>query len=169
MKKEENNMKKRKYNSFQQLFSKKTFGDTISSNINLEDTEMLSRVHFYNTIYLYGAFENSVAQDIVGRNAAKLPLYLYETPKTAYVMAKDRLQNPVILRFAVNIAMSENVLAYDSLIAETKDIINKTHLKKDEYMKKCNYIREIKTVHRNFQVIQYKIKNTQIIENVQHI
>ena len=54
MKKEENNMKKRKYNSFQQLFSKKTFGDTISSNINLEDTEMLSRVHFYNTIYLYG-------------------------------------------------------------------------------------------------------------------
>ena len=162
-------MKKRKYNSFQQLFSKKTFGDTISSNINLEDTEMLSRVHFYNTIYLYGVFENSVAQDIVSRNTARSPLYLYETPKTAYMMAGDKLQKPVILRFAVNIAMSEKLLAYDGLIVETKDIINKTHLKKEEYMKKCNYIREIKTVHRNFQVIQYKIQNINIIENVQHI
>lgn len=168
-------MRKQKYNSFQQLFSRKTFGDTfgdtISSNINLEDTETLSRVHFYNTIYLYGAFENSVAQDIVGRKTAKLPLYLYETPKTAYVMAKDMLQNPVILRFAVNIAMSENALAYDSLIAETQDIINNApfNFKKDEYMKKCNYIRKIKTVQRNFQVIQYKIQNIQIIENVQHI
>jgi hypothetical protein len=73
------------------------------------------------------------------------------------------------LRFAVNIAMSEKLLAYDGLIVETKDIINKTHLKKEEYMKKCNYIREIKTVHRNFQVIQYKIQNINIIENVQHI
>ncbi len=153
-----------------QKFSTTPFSDIIYPNTNLGDTEMmLARYHFHNIIYLYGVFENLIAQEIIANNTAKLPIYLYETPKTAYEMSGKHLQNPITLRFAVDITISENSLAYDSLICDMNSIISKTHLKKDDYIKRCLYTREIKTINNSLRVIQYKIQNTQIIKNVQTI
>lgn len=122
---------------------------------------MPARYHFYNTIYLYGIFEESTAHNIIGNNNAKLPLILYETPLSAYDETDKNIQNKVILRFAVNIGVEPYI---DDLITESKKVLNKvTKGQLEDYKDKCNYIRKYDVDKKK---IVYIIKSKQIIKSI---
>lgn len=140
--------------------------DTINPIENLlEDEEMLCRYHFENTIYLYGVFEKEVAYNITGGKLYQKPLTLYETPMSAKVAsASANIQNPVILRFAVNIPYE--MYTYDELIDESKELVKKSKLPLQDYIKRCKYIRKYDSKQRK---IVYIINDLRLIVNVQVI
>jgi len=138
--------------------------DTAESINSFEEPEdMLSRYHFHNIIYLYGVFEDNIANEICGSNNAKMPLVLYETPMTAYKLQKDNLQNPRILRFAVDINLNGSV---DELVEESAIQIKNSKLTKDEIYTRAKYIRSYNSKEK---CIQYKLNDKSIIINVQNI
>ena len=131
----------------------------------LEEEEMLCRYHFENTIYLYGIFERHVAYNIESRQPIKKSLVLYETPMSAKEASKNvNIQDPVMIRFAVNIPY--DMYTYDELIEETKDLVKKSNLKLQDYIKHCKYIRKYDNRQRK---IVYIINDSKLIVNTQVI
>lgn len=129
--------------------------------LTLGEEEMLTRYHIGNMIYLYGAFESNIANEILAYNNAGMPLTLYESPLTATIMASTtNLKNPIILRFAVDTPITSNT--FDSLIEESKQMCSKTKTNTTNY----RYIREYDSKNK---ILQYKINDAKLIFNVQSI
>ena len=147
-------------------FTEKNSITTLDIVDNLvEEEEMLARYHFENNIYLYGVFEKQIAYQIIQSNSAKMPLALFETPKTAQKASQSQnIQNPVMLRFAVHTPFE--LYTYDGLIEESKLLVKKSGLTQQAYIDKCKYIRKYDSKEKR---IVYTINDSALIVNVQII
>lgn len=126
----------------------------------------MNRVPRYKSnyeIYLYGIFEKDVAKKILRDGNAKLPLFLYETPKTA-LKVYPYFQEPVILRFVLDLSKE----GFDELSEDTFERMGELNIKKkDEYIAGfCKYKRSYDAKKK---VIVYEVLDSEVITDLQRM
>ena len=130
----------------------------------MEDANMPGcRYHNFNTIYLYGVFENSVAARIE-QGDIKFPITLFESISAAKEVGKN-IQNPVLLRFAVNTKLSSTTWMYDAFEYNMDDIAKKMAGTVQKYKDKCSLIRSEIELNSHI-VIVYKLRDKNRIVTV---
>jgi len=128
--------------------------DTIQEENFLEEITEVSRYHLGSSIYLYAVFSESEFNNMYNTNNIKTPVYLYESPQIAKIMADKNIQQPVCLKFCVNIEISRNNLGIDYLIPEYTPA-NKE--KEREFLQKAGYIRKF---DKSKNIIVYKVRDS---------
>ncbi len=125
----------------------------ISSLPFLSEEESMSRYHLGNSIYLYAVFSEGDFENMYNTGTIKTPIVLYESINIAKKMADKNIQQPVCLKFVVDVEISSQKLGIDYLIPEY------TPSRKDEklYLSKAGYIRKY---DKDKNIITYTINDS---------
>ena len=103
-----------------------------------EEEAIMSRFHLGHSIYLYGVFSEADFERMYTSNNIITPIYLYESPRIAKLQADKNIQQPVCLKFAVDIEITKQKVGIDYLIPE---FTPQTKEKERELQKQAGYIR----------------------------